>query len=432
MRSKFWRLIIVVLITWWAVSEWTPPNDRNLLEVFREQAANPDEEFERIFKEANATAYATGGLTYEDWSVVLKETELSKYFKVPRRMEGADTNRAILRDLERKAAGEVQLGLDLKGGSQFVVELKVDGLDDPEGAVNQAMNVLRKRVDRFGVAEPVIQSMGGNKIIIQIPGISQSKREVAKRNIQRVASLRFQLVDVDSQGLPVEYQPGIIVPGSTNLTDKFISDDGKQMERQVMVETKVQMGGEHVTRAFATRDSLSGAPVINFALDATGAGIFQDVTMRNIGRGLAIVLVDLKEDGSEQQELISAPNIQSAIGARGEITGIDTPSEAREIANVLENPLSTPLKIIEERDVDPSLGADSVRQGFQAGIWGITLVALFMLGYYLLSGLFANVALALNMVILLGVFCYFGSTLTLPQPGHSNTNFLARRPSKRA
>ena len=112
--------------------------------------------------------------------------------------------------------------------------------------------------------------------------------------------------------------------------------------------------------------------------------------------------------------MISAPTIQSAIGARGEITGIDTPTEAREIANVLENPLSTPLKIIEERDVDPSLGRDSVNQGFEAAKWGIGLVALFMLCYYLLSGLFANVALALNMIILLGVFCYFGSTLTLP------------------
>jgi len=414
MRSKFWRFVVVGLIAWWAVSEWNPPADRNLLEVFREQAKNPDEEFERIFKEANATADTTGRLTYEDWSVVLKETELSKYFKVPRRMEGTDTNRAILRDLEQKAAGEIQLGLDLKGGSQFVVELKVDGLDDPEGAVNQAMNVLRKRVDRFGVAEPVIQSAGDNKIIIQIPGISQSKREEAKRNIQRVASLRFQLVDVDSQDREVEYQPGIIVPGSTNLTHKFTSDDGKQVERQVMVETKVQMGGERVTKASAARDPLSGAPVINFALDAAGAGIFQDVTSRNIGRGLAIVLVDLKEDGSEQQELISAPTIQSAIGARGEITGIDTHGEAREIANVLENPLSTPLKIIEERDVDPSLGADSVSKGFEAAQWGIIAVAVFMLGYYLLCGLFANVALALNIVILLGVFCYFGSTLTLP------------------
>ena len=409
MRSKFWRLVVVGLITWWAVSEWTPLADRNLLDEFEQQAKNKDGEFARILEDARLKADDSGAMTYEDWSVVLKETELSKYFKVPRRMEGADTNRAILRDLERKAAGEVQLGLDLKGGSQFVVELKVDGLDDPEGAVNQAMNVLRKRVDRFGVAEPVIQSMGGNKIIIQIPGISQSKREVAKRNIQRVASLRFQLVDEN-----VQYQPGIIVPGSTNLIDKFIADDGTPGERQVMVETKVQMGGEHVTRAFATRDPLSGAPVINFALDATGAGVFQDVTSRNIGRGLAIVLVDLKEDGSEQQELISAPTIQSAIGARGEITGIDTPSEAREIANVLENPLSTPLKIIEERDVDPSLGADSVSKGFEAAQWGIILVALFMLGYYLLSGLFANVALALNIVILLGVFCYFGSTLTLP------------------
>ncbi|MDP6036654.1 MAG: hypothetical protein QGG55_11450, partial [Verrucomicrobiota bacterium] len=316
------------------------PKYRNLLEVFEKLGKNKDEEFDRILKEARLNADDSGAMTYEDWSAVLKETELSKYFKVPRQMEGTDTNRAILRGLEHKA------GLDLKGGSQFVIELKIDGLDDPEGAVNQAMNVLRRRVDRFGIAEPVIQSMGGNKIIIQIVGISQTKREEIKRHIQRVASLRFQLVDED-----VEYQPGIIVPGSTNLIDKFIADDGKQMERQVMVETKVQMGGHHVTRAFAARDPLTDTPVINFSLDATGAGIFQDVTSRNIGRGLAIVLVDLNEDGSEQHELISAPTIQSAIGARGEITGIDTHSEAREIANVLENPLSTPLKIIEERDV---------------------------------------------------------------------------------
>ncbi|MDP7012188.1 MAG: tetratricopeptide repeat protein [Verrucomicrobiota bacterium] len=318
---------------------------RNLLEVFEKLGKNKDEEFDRILKEARAKADSSGAMTYEDWSAVLKETELSKYFKVPRQMEGADTNRAILRGLEHKA------GLDLKGGSQFVIELKVDGLDDPEGAVNQAMNVLRRRVDRFGVAEPVIQNMGGNKIIIQIVGIPQTKREEIKRHIQRVASLRFQLVDVDSQGREVEYQPGIIVPGSTNLIDKFTAEDGKQIERQVMVETKVQMGSEHVTRAFAARDPLSGAPVINFSLDATGAGIFHKVTSGNIGRGLAIVLVELKEDGSELHELISAPTIQSAIGARGEITGIDTHSEAREIANVLENPLSTPLKIIEERDV---------------------------------------------------------------------------------
>ena len=413
MRSKFWRMVIVVLITWWAVTEWSPPADRNLLDEFEQSARNKDGDFESILKDARSRADASGAMTYEDWSEVLNGKQLSKYFRTPRRMDGTDTNRAILRQLERQASGEIQLGLDLKGGSQFVVELKIDGLDDPEGAVTQAMNVLRKRVDRFGVAEPVIQSMGGNKIIIQIPGISQAKREEAKRNIQRVASLRFQLVDEDTENNG-GYMPGVLVIGSTNLTDKFIADDGTPQERQVMVKTEVKLKGEHVTRASSTRDPLTGAPVINFALGTTGAGIFQDVTSRNIGKRLAIVLVDLNEDGTEQQELISAPTIQSAIGARGEITGIDTHTEAREIANVLENPLSTPLKIIEERDVDPSLGADSVRQGFQAGLWGITMVAIFMLGYYLLSGLFANVALALNMVILLGVFCYFDSTLTLP------------------
>ena len=470
--SKFWRVIIVVLVTWWAVTEWSPPRDRQLLEVFDEQAQGKDEEFGRILGDAKAQQKSGGALTWEDWQAILGETQLVDYFKKPRRMEGVDTNRAIVRDLERKAAGEVQLGLDLRGGSQFVVELKLDESADKEGAINQAIEVLRRRVDRFGVAEPVIQKLGDNKIIIQIPGISQAKREAAKNSIQRVASLEFHIVSrlteevfngevetlVTQSNFPRDSAVRKISQDNNvrMVKEEFTSDDGQKVSRNVFIslDEKERLSGSLLNRAVAARDPLTGSPLIHFGFGAAGAGEFQKLTGNNIGERLGIVLKDLvdkasskvfddpesadsffkslgsfqdpsiREEGNqtivewvdqeEQWKLVSAPTIQSAIGARGEITGIDSHNEAREIANILENPLSTPLKIVEERDVDPSLGADSVRQGFQAGLWGIGLVAAFMLAYYLLTGLFANVALILNMIILLGVFCYFDSTLTLP------------------
>ena len=457
MQSKLWRFVIVAVVVGWAISEWYPPTSRDMLDVFEERANAKDETFAGILKQARDLKAGQGAdLTFDQWEKVIGGTDLARYFTAPPGLKAdSDTNRVILRNIERAASGEIQLGLDLKGGTQFVVELDLSKSKsgDTEGDVEQVMRVLRGRVDRFGVTEPEIQRMGESRISIQIPGLSQAKREEAKRNIQRAAFLQFHLVHPENDAIDNSMKD--LYAGHTKLERTFRDQQGNENKEVVLVEDEVRMKGEHVARASANRDPTTGAPLIHFNLDNDGAKIFYQLTGAHLGRRLAVVLVDkvdklqqqyfnteaeaeafygtlgkIKQprrpraegnrtvvewyDQVDEKRLISAPTIQGRIGARGEITGIDSSTEAREIANVLANPLATPLRIVEERDIDPSLGQDSVRQGYQAGLWGIIAVAVFMVGYYMLSGIIANLALALNMVILLGVFCYFDSTLTLP------------------
>jgi len=455
-QSKIWRFVIIAVVVGWAISEWYPPAPGNMLDEFERLASvekgvnktnNP--EFARILSEARKIKNETNkgqDLLPNQWENVLQSTKLDKFFNAP--IKANDVNRVILRRIEQQAAGQINLGLDLKGGIQLVVELDLSKTEDKEGAIEQVISVLRKRVDRVGLTEPEIQRMGENRVSIQLPAMNQAQREEAKNNITSAAFLRFHLVHEDNENMQ-----GLEMEGHTNLLQTF-KDQGKTGTNMVLVETEVRMEGKHVARASASRDPTTGAPLINFNLDSKGTKIFYSLTGQYINRRLAVVLVDKVDaaksrnfdspaaanvffnslpgsrqpkkqtegnqtvvswsDQVEEWKLISAPTIQGRIGSRGEITGIDSSAEAREIANVLANPLATPLRIVEERDVDPSLGADSVRQGYQAGLWGVIAVAAFMMGYYLLSGLIANMALALNIVILLGVFCYFDSTLTLP------------------
>ena len=422
--SKTWRAIIVAVVVGWAVSELFPPQDRDLVKVLSESAkpSQVDQPFRAMVDRATQLTTSQNGapLSFDQWTNLLRGINLARYFpgdSIPRKFrpkENEDTNRVILNWLERtKAAGQIQLGLDLKGGTQFVVEVQTGSIVDKEGALDQAINILRRRVDRFGVAEPILQKAGANRIIIQIPGLSQSKREEAKRNIKRVATLQFHLVHPDNNRLA-----GLDIPGYTNVLET-ISDDASGVKRkvEVLIGSKVELSGDHMAAASVARDPTTGVPKIHFSLDDVGAKLFYELTGKHVGERLAIVLVDLidSEQGvQEEWSIVSAPTILSRIGGSGEITGVGDMAEARELANILENPLSTPLRIVEERDVDPSLGADSVKQGFNAALYGVIMVVIFMAGYYLLSGLIANFAVVLNIVILMGIFCYFDSTLTLP------------------
>ncbi len=422
--SKLWRAVIIAVVVGWAASELYPARDRDLVGVLKEYAkpSQVDPAFRNLMDQAARRKAAQGGapLSYDQWTNLLRGVNLARYFPldtIPRQHRpkpGDDTNRVILNWLERtKAAGQIQLGLDLKGGTQFVVEVQTGGIIDKDGALDQAVNILRRRVDRFGVAEPIIQKSGENRIIIQIPGLSQAKREEAKRNIKRVATLQFHLVHPENQRLA-----GLDIPGYTNVLEKIRDEDtGAERQIEVLIGSKVELSGDHMTQASVSRDPTTGVPKILFSLDDVGGRRFYEITGKHVGERLAIVLVDLldSEQGTrEEWRIVSAPTILSRIGGSGEITGVGDMGEARELANILENPLGTPLRIVEERDVDPSLGADSVRQGFRAALGGVIMVVIFMGGYYLLSGLIANLAVILNIVILMGVFCYFDSTLTLP------------------
>jgi SecD/SecF fusion protein len=275
---------------------------------------------------------------------------------------------------------------------------------DKSRAVAQAIEVLRKRVDRFGVAEPVIIPQGENRILIQLPGLSEAEKESARVTLQKAAFLEFRIVHPESDTL---VQQDIVEPGYELLIEKS-KRKGVERQRAYLVKKGAEKGltGKFVERSGVYPDPISGSPKITLKFDSDGAKLFGDITRENVGHQLAIVL-----DG----ELHSAPNINEPIlGGNCEISGGFDIAEAYELANVLQNPLEAPVHIEQESSVDPSLGRDSVQSGVKAALIGTVAVAVFMLVYYMLAGVVANLALMLNIVILIGVMCSVGTTLTLP------------------
>jgi preprotein translocase subunit SecD len=262
-------------------------------------------------------------------------------------------------------------------------------------AVDQALETIRNRVDEFGVSEPTIQRTGSNGILVQLPGVQDPAR--AKRLIGRTAQLEFKLVATDPNKPGVEKVPGDRVDPVTNRVTHVTYS----------LEPTVLMTGEVISDARHRPGQMGEAPYVAITLNSRGARIFERITSQNVGRQLAIVL-----DGRVQ----SAPVIRERIGGgRAVITGNFTLDEARDLAIVLRaGALPAPVTIAEERTVGPSLGQDSIRAGVKSFIIGGIAVVVFMLLYYRLSGFVADLALVLNVVLLLGVLAGFHATLTLP------------------
>ena len=306
-------------------------------------------------------------------------------------------------------AEKIQLGLDLKGGTTFLLKVDLSKIDvtGQAQAVRQAVEIIRKRIDKFGVSEPIIQPLGGDRILVQLPGLEEKRREDARQTIAKTAYLEFRLVHPNNDQLVAQSlsDPGFTAPvGYKKLTYKE-TRQGRESERIYFVKVKPELTGKYVERAFPSFDDI-GRPYIVMNFNQEGGQIFARITAANIGRALAIVL-----DG----DLYSAPVIQDAIeGGRAQITGQFTVQEAQQLANVLENPLEAPVSILETRSVDPSLGRDSIQSGVRAALIGAVAVVVFMAVYYLFAGVVADIALLLNVVILVGVLAAFKFTLTLP------------------
>jgi len=407
--NDFWKFILVAFIICWSLYEVYPPTSRDLVQEFESRAAGRDATFAGILAQLGPLQQARPDREFANLLEAIGTNDIQPYFRFVEAKNQPDPNTFILNQLQRDAAGKIKLGLDLQGGTSFLVEMDTNNLanpDDASGALSQAVEVLRKRIDQFGVAEPVIQPAGGNRILIQLPGLSEAVKESAKTQIQKPAYLEFRLVKEDSQQILDNHQP--IPPGYELLKHVEPPVDGKpQPVEEAVVKKRAENGlrGDIVKSAMVGRGNM-GEPEIEFKLNDEGAKRFGDVTRNSIGRRLAIVL-----DG----QLYSAPVIQGAIETgSGEITGHFTPEEAQQLANVLQNPLRAPLKIVSSSDVSPTLGTDSIRSGIKASIYGVIFVSAFMLVYYLVAGLAANVALITNIIILLGVMCSIGATFTLP------------------
>ena len=266
-----------------------------------------------------------------------------------------------------------------------------------ENVREQALNIIRNRIDQFGVAEPTVQAQGNDEIVVQLPGIQDPQR--AKELIGRTALLEFKLLAQGPQAGTIEH-PGT---GTQVLPGK-----GEGGRRQTyLVERRTLMTGDVLTDAHVSPGSATEGMAVEFVLDARGTKQFGQATSANVGRNLAIVLDGVVE---------SAPVIREPItGGRGQITGRFDFAEAQDLANVLRNgALPAPLKLIEERTVGPSLGQDSIRKGVLSFIVGSAAVIAFMLMYYRGGGLIADGALLLNVLLLVGAFAAFGFTLSLP------------------
>ena len=266
-------------------------------------------------------------------------------------------------------------------------------------AVNQSVEVIRKRVDESGTREPNIQKQGEDRIVVQLPGIKNPDR--IKSLIGKTAKLNLHLVDPTT--VELARQRGKLPPGTIKLENASPT----AFEKEFIIKKRILMSGERLTNATATVDPQSGKYVVSFELDRKGAKKFAKITTENKFKRLAIIL---------DNKVISAPQIREPItGGQGNITGNFTPESANDLAVLLRaGSLPAPIKIIEERSVGPSLGADSIEAGKKALIVGFFAVIIFMILKYGLFGIFADFAIIFNLLIIISVLSLIEGTLTMP------------------
>ncbi len=311
---------------------------------------------------------------------------------------------------------KIRLGLDLRGGTSFLLRLVPQpGQKITSDMLQQAVEVIRKRVDQFGVGEPVIAPQGNEHILVQIPGLDPAQIQTTKETLQRVAKLEFSQVYPGGEGLIGQIEKGeaMTPPGYEIKTYIMPEQTAKASPAtppvaapRLLVKKNSDFTGEHLTKAYVFFDQ--GGYGVSLTLDGVGAKTFYDVTSELAPRRgrLAILL-----DGKIQ----SAPEVRSAIaGGQAQITGHFSEKEARDLASALENPLRTPVEIEETRSVSPTLGADSIKAGVLSGLAGLGLVMLFVLVYYRLAGVIALFGLGINIILLFGMMTLFHFVLTLP------------------
>ncbi len=270
-----------------------------------------------------------------------------------------------------------------------------------EQALKQNMVTLHNRINELGVAEPVIQQQGLDRIIVQLPGVQDTAK--AKDILGRTATLEVRMVDEGSDARSAEMGSGPVPFGS----EKYLDRNGQA----IIVKKQVILTGDNLTDAQPGFDSQTQEPTVNLTLDAKGSRIFRDITRDNIGKRMAIVLFE-KGKG----EVVTAPVIRSEIGGgRVQISGRMTTAEANDTALLLRaGSLAAPMEIIEEYTIGPSLGEDNIQRGIHSVVWGFVAISVFMCIYYALFGVISSIALSVNVLLLLAILSMLQATLTLP------------------
>lgn len=287
-------------------------------------------------------------------------------------------------------------------GFKMVAMIKPEALRKvQEQALKQNIVTLHNRINELGVAEPVIQQQGLDRIVVQLPGVQDTAK--AKDILGRTATLEVRMVDESAEARSAELGSGPVPFGS----EKYLDRNGQA----VIVQKQVTLTGENLTDAQPGFDSQTQEPTVNLTLDAKGARIFKDVTRENVGKRMAIILFE-KGKG----EVVTAPVIRGEIGGgRVQISGRMTTVEANDTSLLLRaGSLAAPMEIIEEYTIGPSLGADNINRGIHSVVWGMVAIAVFMCIYYMLFGVISTISLGVNVLLLLAILSMLQATLTLP------------------
>ena len=299
-------------------------------------------------------------------------------------------------DLSEVAAGE------FFGISATVQEKQL--IDLQQTALKQNVNTLRNRVNEIGVAEPIIQQQGADRVVVQLPGVQDTVQ--AKLIIGATATLEYRSVDEQNDAFTAA-QTGRVPPESRLYTDN--------RGQPVLLNKRLIVSGDQLIGASSGFDQMSGEPQVSVTLDGVGANRMLDFTRENVGNRMAVVYIEQKPGGVKTEEVISVAVVREPFGKRFQTTGLDSMAEASQLALLLRaGALAAPMEIVEERTVGPSLGADNVAQGFKSVAIGFVLVLIVMGGYYRVFGIFANIALFTNLLLLVALMSMLGATLTMP------------------
>ncbi len=419
LRRHLWKLTLSAALVLWSVFTLMPLKDQDFAGYVKQEASHQPAEFAKVLTEVEArikSGRAPSVYVALKQIGVEQKLDLSQFFPQIR-LESTLTNvekrnNILLNELLRRSKSPLQLGLDLKGGVAYTLEIEAAAASgNPEAGqekLSKAIEIIDNRINGLGVTEPIIRAIGANRIEVQLPGVSTKDNPEIATNLVKPARLDFKMVH------PVIAPPQDTPPGYERMVLEQEGRQGSQSyTEELYVKTRPEMTGEGVADAFPTMDEFGRFRIILKFTDQ-GAKQFADVTraiadegQRSGRRGrLAIVL-----DG----KLYSAPGVEKEIaGGSAEISGSFTQREAVDLSNVLNNPLDSKLEIKEQYEVGPSLAQDAIDSGIRATVIGTAAVAAFMVTFYATGGLVAVASLAVNIIIILGVMASIGATMTLP------------------
>ena len=424
LSRNLWKIVLSLVIVAWAVSTLLPLQDQDFPTYAKAHAGNKAGEFDKLVDEASAikqSGYAPSVFVALRQIGKDRKLDLTQYFpdiQLESKLTNIDKrNNILLTELLRRSKSKLQLGLDLKGGVAFTLEVDPKATakytdDVRKEKLSKAIEIIAARINSFGIAEPVIRPIGDNRIEVQLPGVNTKDNPDVVDNVKKPARLDFRVVHPTLT--PAMVPAGEVPPGYEIMTLEQDGPHGEAYSEDLFVKRIPEMGGEAISDSRVIAD-MYGKPEVTLNFTKEGRQHFANVT-RDIANGgrqsgtvgrLAIVLDGKLYSAPTVKEEIDSPSAQISGGAM-------TDREAFNLSNVLNNPLDLPLIVREQKEVGPSLAEDSISSGVRASIIGTALVAAFMITFYTTGGLVAVITLAVNVVIIFGVMASLGATMTLP------------------